>query len=68
MSEHQSPQPSVGDVCKFWTDDESDYAVGVIDHVFSLNSLELKYSMKGGLFYKYAVPIDPEEALRLLYG
>lgn len=61
-------KPEKGDVCKFWDDDESIFAVGVLKNVDEDDLSSWYYKTNKGDWFKNAKVLTPEEALELLYG
>lgn len=61
----EAERPKVGDVCKFWKNDEDYYSVCVLVKDDKSN---IPYKTKQGSWYKNAKKITKEEAIELLFG
>lgn len=63
------PQPKIGDVCKFWDDDESDFVIGKINSID--DEANFKYLTADIIskphFFKNATPLTQQQVIDLLF-
>ncbi|HWL22290.1 MAG TPA: hypothetical protein VNR38_00820 [Ureibacillus sp.] len=58
-------EPEVGDVCKFWDDEEEDFVIGKLSHI---DTDIYPYLASETNYYKYAKKITQQEVIELLFN
>lgn len=58
-------EPEVGDVCKFWDDEEEDFVIGKLSHI---DTDIYPYLASETNYYKYSKKITQQEVIELLFN